>query len=384
MTEWDEKLEYCIGLLLFLVAIIVFWKVSLIVGGILIAMWLIYYGLKKIRSSTVRVKWKLYQVKKGNLILSHINLKKLSEIHGLRRMNNVFTLDLSHNQLTEDVFFLLGIRISYVRNVDLSYNNVKKIPNIKWLDNLENLNLSHNQITQISSLKDFPALNIIDLSFNKISLFDGDVIPNTLTNENFQNNPITKIKNILILENCKNILLPEENIPPDILKKIQSFDGNNFFEKCRRYFQNQEQEFKKHQELLIKQQKDAEKKQLRLKQEQERLEQEQTIRSAYKKINLLMKEMLLELTDGDEINLQEAIRIILTEAHLTIEIPSSYLENQLREVGSKIPGFQYIRLKESIKCTRTMDQPIQNMIEELDKQFIEWTDVEVQKYMKKL
>lgn len=73
-----------------------------------------------------------------------------------------------------------------------------------------------------------------------------------------------------------------------------------------------------------------------------------------KKCLEVIKEFLLELEPNDEAELGTAIEVVKEESPLS-KIDDTFIENALREVAQKLPGFKYIRLTKSIRRKDTSD-----------------------------
>ena len=87
----------------------------------------------------------------------------------------------------------------------------------------------------------------------------------------------------------------------------------------------------------------------------------------------LIKELLLELRDGDEVLLSKAIEIIRKEGEYSF-LTDGFIEEALKQVANKSPVFEYVRLKE---CIRTKGSSIETLGVELDTIFEDWlSDIE--------
>lgn len=87
----------------------------------------------------------------------------------------------------------------------------------------------------------------------------------------------------------------------------------------------------------------------------------------------LIKELLLELKDGDEVQLGKAIVIVRKEGNFDF-LTDEFIEESLKQVAKKSPVFEYVRLKE---CIRIKSSPLESLGKELDNIFDEWlSDIE--------
>ena len=62
--------------------------------------------------------------------------------------------------------------LTYLKSIDLSFNQIKQIDSLKNLTSLESLDLSVNQIKAIDSLKNLKSLRSLHLSNNLIKKID--------------------------------------------------------------------------------------------------------------------------------------------------------------------------------------------------------------------
>ncbi|MHA1522704.1 MAG: hypothetical protein ACTSRK_21270 [Promethearchaeota archaeon] len=111
----------------------------------------------------------------------------------------------------------------------------------------------------------------------------------------------------------------------------------------------------------------------------------------------IIKDLLSELNVGDEVKLEEAVKIVNEEAHIqykawirgkdkayysrhpqrNIKIQDSFIENFFRLIGQKIPGFEYVRLKKVIR----IKSDVSSSIGEIDQLFSDW-EANPQKFKK--
>ncbi|UYP46485.1 hypothetical protein NEF87_002770 [Candidatus Lokiarchaeum ossiferum] len=88
------------------------------------------------------------------------------------------------------------------------------------------------------------------------------------------------------------------------------------------------------------------------------------------KLIKLISELFGELMPGDEIPLVQAEKIIRQEFSFNT-LTSKDILGFLKEIGTKLNGFQYIRLKESIRYSKEI-LPLSANLAQLDNLFIEW------------
>lgn len=123
-------------------------------------------------------------------------------------------LNLSHNSLSYNLSFFSTSR--HLRDIDLSYNNIKSMEGDLGHSRIISLNLSNNKITGII---DFAKL----IKYNKVSDQCGW---STLQELNLSGNKISCIKNISCLPNLR-VLKLDGNPIEEIIEEEDSLIGNN-------------------------------------------------------------------------------------------------------------------------------------------------------------
>jgi len=142
----------------------------------------------------------------------------------LRNFENIETLDASKNMISEVILSLRKLK-----TLNLSYNLIPKIFDLKELPNLEKLDLSYNIIEKIS-LKDFITLkkNLyeLDLSFNKINLEAYDFISFFEGMKNFNIKKLNIKENPFLTKNpaLKNIYKVYISL---CIQNIETVDGDS-------------------------------------------------------------------------------------------------------------------------------------------------------------
>ncbi len=111
----------------------------------------------------------------------------------------------------------------------------------------------------------------------------------------------------------------------------------------------------------------------------------------------IIKELLSELNVGDEVKLEEAVKIVNEEAQIqykawirgkdkayysrhpqrNIKIRDSFIENFFRLIGENIPSFEYVRLKKVIR----IKSDVSSSIGDIDQLFSDW-EANPQKFKK--
>ncbi len=100
-----------------------------------------------------------------DLTISYCNLKGMVSVENLNKLEK---LNLRHNQISK----IEGLtNLTKLKKLDLQYNQISKIEGLENLINLTSLNLSHNQIRQIEGLDTLSSLEFLKLNANQLSLF---------------------------------------------------------------------------------------------------------------------------------------------------------------------------------------------------------------------
>ncbi|MFX1349972.1 MAG: leucine-rich repeat domain-containing protein [Promethearchaeota archaeon] len=190
-----------------------------------------------------------------------INVKKISDINGLKYLTGVVELYLINNNIEEiDLLenftdlWILKLENNHIKEIqsiknlthltELSFKG-NEISDISGLDNLESLSvldLSKNKISEIKGLTDLPSLDALNLSHNKIAEIKGLETLN-LSKLFLSHNQITEIKGIETLYLLKHLELQNNNIKVmeglSNLKQLNYLDlRNNNISKIRRFGKN--------------------------------------------------------------------------------------------------------------------------------------------------
>ena len=124
-----------------------------------------------------------------------INGKNIQDIRGIEQFKNLEELDLVNNQI--DTAQLETIqKISSLKILDLSCNQLTESLDISALTNLEELYAENNRISNIESLSQLGNLKIISLINNEIKDMSSIINLTQLKNVYLDNNQIEKIYNI--------------------------------------------------------------------------------------------------------------------------------------------------------------------------------------------
>ncbi|UCC20563.1 MAG: leucine-rich repeat protein [Promethearchaeota archaeon] len=173
--------------------------------------------------------------------LEHLHLHRnyLVSLDGIQILNNLRTLDVSHNKLEkiENIDGLLQLeelnlsnnRIQKVEGIDtlsnlkklsLNQNSIGEIENLCNLRNLESLELTHNKIKKINNLDLLIGLKRLNLSFNRIEKITGLQNLKNLTWLSLNNNKISKIEGLIFLEKLNGLYLSN-----NLIEKIEGCEN---------------------------------------------------------------------------------------------------------------------------------------------------------------
>ena len=124
-----------------------------------------------------------------NLYKLQLQTNKIRKLRILDDCENLEILNLSDNQLNSAGLALLP-KISGLKSINFSYNEIDSLENFADLKEIESLNLSHNEIKEISPLPNLSRLKFLDLT----------------------GNPISKLENLQYLESLISIKLDDSRL----------------------------------------------------------------------------------------------------------------------------------------------------------------------------
>jgi internalin A len=134
-----------------------------------------------------------------NLYKLQLQTNKIRKLRILDECKNLEILNLGDNQLNSAGLALIS-KISGLKSIDFSYNEIDSLENFTDLKELESLNLSHNEIKEIPPLPNLSRLKFLDLT----------------------GNPIKKLENLQYLENLLSIKIDDSRLSikeKEVLKK---------------------------------------------------------------------------------------------------------------------------------------------------------------------
>ena len=97
----------------------------------------------------------------STLLVEH---NEIEEICGIDKCYALSNVSISHNKLTK----ISGLEALPIKQLDLSYNYIRKIENLQSLKCLQYINLGYNSIRSLRGLQDHELLEDINLRYNQI------------------------------------------------------------------------------------------------------------------------------------------------------------------------------------------------------------------------
>ena len=190
---------------------------------------------------------KCYKNKSLNLNLNSLGLKQIPSEEVFNYLSHVKRINLENNLITE-IDFNCFKNLENLENINLSQNNINKLPLYKFLERLQFCNISYNNIN-LENRKEFRSLNKTTKIFNKNSniLKQNDIIDyfstqNIQTIQNHQN----KFCLEQVIEKSKTL-----KINPNIQMKVIISYIIKIFESTKEYDDNTKEEFNKKLEEII-------------------------------------------------------------------------------------------------------------------------------------
>ncbi len=269
----------------------------------------------------------------ANLQMLRLNGNQISEIKGLESLANLQTLHLIGNQITEikgleSLANLEGLRLSYnqiteikgleslanLQTLLLSGNQITEIKGLESLANLQTLWLNNNQITEIKGLESLANLQTLRLIGNQITEIKGLESLANLQTLWLSGNQITDIKGLESLANLQTLYLDDNQIPEDLINELGK-DPKEYIDYCR---------------------KKAERK------EAERLETEKKVAED---TSMILKILQLSVGSQTEVGKAEIVRSLnfsIQEANKYLELLNSPIEYESNEVPGFMPKVEEI------------------------------------------
>ena len=122
-----------------------------------------------------------------------------------QKADDVWSIDLGSNAITS-----ISVDLSCFKNLselNLGFNKIKKIQNIRQLTWLSKLDLGNNELTRIEGLETLERLQNLHLGYNQLTSTAGLEKLYNLTSLQLQRNMLTDIANLAQLKNLQTLKL---------------------------------------------------------------------------------------------------------------------------------------------------------------------------------
>lgn len=122
-----------------------------------------------------------------------------------QQADDIWSIDLANNQITS-----ISVDLSCLKNLtelNLSFNKIKKIQNIRQLTWLSKLDLGNNELTRIEGLETLERLQNLHLGYNQLTSTAGLEKLYNLRSLQLQRNKLTDIANLAQLKNLETLKL---------------------------------------------------------------------------------------------------------------------------------------------------------------------------------
>lgn len=146
-----------------------------------------------------------YHAENEALVLQNLGITRITDLKGLKYLNEVEILDLRENQIEK----LEGLEnLTRLKELRLTMNCIGRIEGLENLRNLEGLDLGGNKIEKIEGLETLKLLDRLELQWNKIARIEGLASFENLVELSIGHNPIKTIENLDCLEKLEYLYLP--------------------------------------------------------------------------------------------------------------------------------------------------------------------------------
>jgi len=180
----------------------------------------------------VNINGNQYRTQGVYLDLNFKNIKEISQIKGLEKLNHLEALNLRNNRIEE----IKGLdKLTNLKRLYLNGNKICEIKGLEYLNKLEILQLANNQITEIKGLDKLVNLKTLHLNNNRIKKIKGLENLKNLAFLELTENQITKIEGLDTLYKLDSINLNGNQIEdPDEEYLVQKTNNaQEFVEKCK-------------------------------------------------------------------------------------------------------------------------------------------------------
>ena len=147
-----------------------------------------------------------------------LSSNQISRIEGLESLVNLSKLDFSSNQISK----IEGLeKLVNLSTLLLYYNQISKIEGLEKIVNLSALYLPSNQISKIEGLHTLVNLSMLDISRNKIGKIEGLESLVNLSTLCLYSNQISKIEGLHTLVNLSNLALKDNSLQQEYGIKLE-------------------------------------------------------------------------------------------------------------------------------------------------------------------
>lgn len=112
----------------------------------------------------------------------HLAGQNITDITAVQQLNELQTVDLSVNMISNIYPFIFADCRYTVTNLNLSYNNLSDLTPLSMMPNLQTLDLSYNQISSLQALMNLTNLRSLRLTGNPLSITDVNALCYALPN----------------------------------------------------------------------------------------------------------------------------------------------------------------------------------------------------------
>lgn len=168
-----------------------------------------------------------YNIEFHYLNLKSKNLDKIPDIcnmiKGTNYIDDIWSINLSNNKLTK-----INIDLSCLKNLqelNLSFNKIRKIENLKELTFIKKLDLGNNEISKIDNIDKLTTLTDLHLWYNKIISTNWLEKLVNLTSLKLQHNEISNLSWLKYLSKLTELKLEFNKLNDENLKDITNLSN---------------------------------------------------------------------------------------------------------------------------------------------------------------
>uniref|UniRef100_A0A7S2RVD0 Uncharacterized protein n=1 Tax=Mucochytrium quahogii TaxID=96639 RepID=A0A7S2RVD0_9STRA len=144
-----------------------------------------------------------------NLRLLNLQFNQISRVSNLRNLDALVFLDLYKNKIESMCNFE---SVPTLRVLMLGRNQIKKIENIDCLKKLDVLDLHSNLLTRMEGLVNLSSLRVLNLAGNSISAIEDVYALQNLSELNLRRNQISDVTNVKDVPNLQHLFLADNRL----------------------------------------------------------------------------------------------------------------------------------------------------------------------------